>query len=69
MTSATNDYQDIATYNCDVGYEQSGGNLSRMCDSTGNWTGNALECQSKCFCAKAISILVISSVLHYFFFN
>ena len=47
VASNTNVYEDVATYTCDSGYEQSGGNLTRVCAADGSWNGSALECQSK----------------------
>ena len=51
VSSGSDDYLDTATYRCDVGYEQSGGNITRLCESDSNWSGTAIECQSKCDCA------------------
>ena len=49
VTSNSNKFMGIATYQCVDGYQPSGGNQTRTCDSSGNWTGSALECQSKSF--------------------
>ena len=49
-TSVTTDstvYEGVANYACDVGYEQSGGNVRRVCGAEGNWNGSALKCHSK----------------------
>ena len=42
-----NDFEALANYSCNPGYEQSGGSTVRICGANGNWTGRALECQSK----------------------
>ena len=47
VTTDTTVYEGVANYTCDAGYEQSGGNLTRVCGADGSWDGNALDCQSK----------------------
>ena len=47
VTVAAEHYQAKAIYRCDIGYEQTGGDINRLCDADGKWTGSALECQSK----------------------
>ena len=47
VATDTTVYEGVANYTCNAGYEQSGGNLRRVCGADGNWNGRALECQSK----------------------
>lgn len=38
-------YEQIARYTCDTGYQESGGDLARMCAEDGNWDGSELICR------------------------
>ena len=62
VSSGSDDYQDTATYQCDIGYEQSGGNATRVCEANGNWTGRAIECTSKCCCLNNVEFSFQSKV-------
>ena len=37
-------YQDVIEYECDRGYEHTGGDLLRSCGQNGNWTGTDPTC-------------------------
>jgi len=37
-------YGSVVTYTCSHGYEPYGGDTTLMCDDTGVWFGNSLEC-------------------------
>ena len=44
---ATYVYQDTVTYDCDVGYELSGGDTIRTCTETSYWNNVEPNCTSK----------------------
>ncbi|XP_021349750.1 uncharacterized protein LOC110448043 [Mizuhopecten yessoensis] len=46
ILTGENKVDDVAMYNCNIGYEPIGGNLSRVCLSSGNWSGTAPLCQA-----------------------
>ena len=40
-------YMDIVTYNCNTGFNPTGGQNMRTCTSAGTWDGSPLLCTSK----------------------
>lgn len=42
-------FWSLATYECDSGYELVGGNVSRVCESNGMWSGDEPLCNSELY--------------------
>lgn len=52
-------YNTTVTYTCNIGYENTGGSLSRTCEANGAFSGTAPVCSSKFYhAAKNIENIV-----------
>ena len=49
---STYNYDDSVTYTCNVGYENTGGPLSRTCTDTNTWSGSVPVCTTSKFYHK-----------------
>ena len=38
------EYDNLITYTCNLGYNRTGGNETRRCAETGEWTGTEANC-------------------------
>ncbi|XP_048253977.1 sushi, von Willebrand factor type A, EGF and pentraxin domain-containing protein 1-like [Haliotis rufescens] len=50
-------YRSTATYSCDLGYDEDGGNTTLVCTEEGVWHGMRLKCKERPSAAEAIGVI------------